>query len=77
MINKDQLNQKSNQISFTLYPAHSRVGRGNLVLRHTVPHFPPNFGGITPEYQKIIKIQVERGPKKGKEGYDQIGSTLN
>ena len=28
--------------SFTLYPAHSRVGRGNLVLRHSVPHFLPN-----------------------------------
>ena len=33
-------------ISFTLYPAHSRVGRRNLVLRHSVPHFPPSFGGI-------------------------------
>ena len=33
-------------ISFTLYPAHSRVGRGNLVLRHSVPQFPPNSGGI-------------------------------
>ena len=29
--------------SFTLYPAHSRVGRGNVVLRHSVPHFPPSF----------------------------------
>ena len=25
---------KKNQISFTLYPAHSIVGRGNLILRH-------------------------------------------
>ena len=25
--------------SLTLYPAHSRVGRGNLVVRHSVPHF--------------------------------------
>ena len=33
-------------ISFTLYPAHSRVDWGNLVLRHSVPHFPPNSGGI-------------------------------
>ena len=24
--------------SFTLYPAHCRVGRGNLALRHSVPH---------------------------------------
>ena len=33
-------------LSFTLFPAHSRVGRGNLVLRHSVAHFPPNSGGI-------------------------------
>ena len=26
----------------TLYPAHSKVGRGNLVLRHSVPHLWPN-----------------------------------
>ena len=25
--------------SFTLYPANNRIGRGNLVLRHSVPHF--------------------------------------
>ena len=31
---------------FTLYPAHSRVGRGNLMLRHFVPHFLPNSGSI-------------------------------
>ena len=34
------------EISFTLYPAHNIVGRGNLVLRHTVPHFLQNSGGI-------------------------------
>ena len=33
-------------ISFTLYPAHSRVGRWNLVLRLSVLHFPPNSGDI-------------------------------
>ena len=33
-------------ISFTLYPAYSRVGRGNLVLRNSVPHFLPNSGGF-------------------------------
>ena len=27
-----------------LYPAHSKVGRGNIVLRHCVPHFLPNSG---------------------------------
>ena len=32
--------------NFMLYPAHSRVGRGNLVLRHSVPHFSPSSGGI-------------------------------
>ena len=32
--------------TFTLYPAHSNVGRGNLVLRHFVPHLLPNSGGI-------------------------------
>ena len=26
--------------------AHSRVDRGNLVLRYSVPHFLPNSGGI-------------------------------
>ena len=31
------------EISFTLYPAHRRAGRGNLVSRHSVPYFPPNF----------------------------------
>ena len=38
--------KKINKISFTRYPAHSRVGRGNLVLGHSVPHFTPNLGGI-------------------------------
>ena len=37
---------KSKKICFTLYPAHSRVGRGNLVLRHSVLHFLTNSGGI-------------------------------
>ena len=32
---------KKNQISFTLYPEHSRVGRGNLALRHSLCHFLP------------------------------------
>ena len=26
-----------------LHPPHSRVGRGNLVLKHSVPHFLLNF----------------------------------
>ena len=32
-------------ILFTLYPADSRVIIGNLVLRHSVPHFSPRSGG--------------------------------
>ena len=34
------------KIIFTLYPVHSRVGRGNLLLRQSVPHFLPNSGSI-------------------------------
>ena len=41
-----QNNKKINQISFTLYAAHSRVGRGNLILRHSIPHFSPKSGVI-------------------------------
>ena len=37
-------NLKTNQISFGLYYAHSRVGRENLVLRHLIVHFPPISG---------------------------------
>ena len=32
--------------SFTLYLADTRVGRGNLVLKHSVSYFSPNSGGI-------------------------------
>ena len=28
---------------FMLYPAYSWVARGNIVLRHSIPHGPPNF----------------------------------
>ena len=33
-------NRELTTIRFTLYPAHSRVDRKNLVLRHSIPHFP-------------------------------------
>ena len=33
--------------SFKLYFVYSNVGRGNLVLRHSVPHFLPIFCDIT------------------------------
>ena len=29
-----------------MYPAHSRVGIGNLVLRHSIPPFSPSSGDI-------------------------------
>ena len=31
--------------SFTLYSTHSREGKGNLLLRHSVTHIPPNSEG--------------------------------
>ena len=38
---------KQNLIIFTfLYPAHSRIGRGNLLLRYSIPHFSPNSEGM-------------------------------
>ena len=37
-------NNKKKNFSFTLYPAHSSVDRGNLALRDFVPHFLPNSG---------------------------------
>ena len=37
---------KKKKTSFMLYPVHSRVGRGNLVLRHSISHFPPKSGGV-------------------------------
>ena len=59
--------------SFTLYSASSRIGRGNLFLRHSVSHFPLNSGGLhvvwrnstprfasTPEWKNgIIKYFLE------------------
>ena len=38
--------QQYYSFSFMLYHAHNRVGRGNLELRHSVPHFQPNYEGI-------------------------------
>ena len=43
LMEQNMANKK--QISFTLYPAHSRIGKGKLVLRHSVPHLSANFGG--------------------------------
>ena len=41
------INHIVKKYSFTLYPAHSRIGRGDLVLRHSGPHFPLNSGDLT------------------------------
>ena len=35
-------------------PAYSWVGKGNLVLRYSVPHFPPNFSALCVEWQNSI-----------------------
>ena len=58
---------KFKKISFTLYPAHSRVGRGNLVLRHSVPHFLPNSGGIACWVAKLnVALNLDTRAKKWK-----------
>ena len=41
-----KLSMWTSYLILTLYPAHSKVGKGNLVLRHSVPHVPPHSGGI-------------------------------
>ena len=45
-----------------LYPANGMVGRGNLVLRHSVPHFPPNYGGVLSggTQRRVLPQQPER-----------------
>ena len=39
-------NKKKNKPAQSINPEHSRVGRGILVLRHSVLHFPSNSGSI-------------------------------
>ena len=36
-------------------PTHRKVGRGNLVLRHCVPYFSPNFS-----YFCMLRGETER-----------------
>ena len=43
--------------SFTLHPAHSKVGRGSLLLRYYVPHFPPILGNIA---SKVLSDATQR-----------------
>ena len=49
-----------NQISFTMYPTHSRVGRGILVLRHSILHFLPNSRGTECRVAHFA-LTLERG----------------
>ena len=34
------------QYSYKLYFVYSMVSKGHIVLKHSVPHFRPNFRGI-------------------------------
>ena len=43
-----------NQISFTLYPPYSRVGRGNLVVRHYTTHTTNIFEVLHFEWQNSM-----------------------
>ena len=57
------VSKKSNHVSFTLYPAHRRMGRWNLVLRHSVPRFLPNLGGFAcqvTELHAALCLEPER-----------------
>ena len=45
--------------SFTLYPAHSRVGRGNLETKCTGISFPIKILAFPTYYQILEKLGVE------------------
>ena len=49
------------------FPAHSRVDRGNIILRHYVPQFPPNFRHyvLSPERWNKILINTSSFPPNG------------
>ena len=50
-----------------LYPAHTRAGRGNLVLRHSVPHFEyptPNFGGV--EWRNLTPLDASTPERRNR-----------
>ena len=34
-----------------MYLEQNRAGRGKIMLRHSVPHFPPNSGGVRVEWR--------------------------
>ena len=40
------LANENKSASHCVCPALSRVGKGNLMLRHPVPHIPPSSGDI-------------------------------
>ena len=50
--------------SFTLYTAQSRVGRRNLVLRHSVPHFLQNSGGIACWVAELNCLKLASTPER-------------
>ena len=52
--------------SFALNPAHRRVCRGNLVVRHSVPHFPPSSGGIACCWRNST-LRLASTPERGNE----------
>ena len=52
---------------FTLFPVHSKVGRKNLVLRHSVSHLPPNSEGFVFEWRNLTPLFAST-PERRNEG---------
>ena len=42
-----------------MFPVHSKVGKENLVLRHSVAHFPPKYVGIAFEWRNSMCFTSE------------------
>ena len=68
-------------LSTQLHPAHSRVGRETLVLRNTIPPFPPNFRGIAywmAEINTVLCLPRHQS-KEGKKifNFSDRGSTVS
>ena len=58
-------NRKNKSWLIMLYSAHSRAGRGNLVLRHSVPYFSTNSGGIAYWVAELNAACLEIEEKNG------------
>ena len=43
----------------TLYPAHNRIGRGSLELRHSALHFPANYNDSLPRHHSKKKENIK------------------